>query len=332
MQNISESIISSYELWQIPIIYGQTATGKTRLSLELVKKMRKKYHKDVEIISADSRQVYRYMDIGTDKIGLDIRSQIIHHQIDIINPDQTYTAGQWQQDAYMIIDEIIWRGNIPMIVWWTGLYIDTIVYNFNMGICEPDWEFRRSLEELVLKQEISTIASHADSQDQSGSVLLWNMLNEVDPIEAAKHHPSSERFIIRALEISHKTGIPKSQLVTKQAPKYPLLLIDLQQDVQKGNELIDIRLEQMIEQWLITEVQWLLDKWYSRDFASMRTIDYKQTIQYIDGELSYEEYMRALQVINHQLAKKQRTWFRRYNSLEESEHTKRLSFYLPDYR
>lgn len=336
MQTISEAIISSFELWQIPIIYGQTATGKTRLSLELVKKMREKYHKNVEIISADSRQVYRCMDIGTDKIGLEIRSQIIHHQIDIIDPDQTYTAGQWQADTYRIIDEIIWRGNIPMIVWWTGLYIDTIIYNFNMGICEPDWEFRSDLEKFARGQsEITPFADRIDSKTQlewQNEMKLWNMLNEVDPIEAAKHHPSSERFIIRALEIYHKTWIPKSQLVTKQAPKYPLLLIDLQQDPAMWNEMIDMRLLQMIKQWLITEVQWLLDKWYTRELASMKTIDYKQTVQYIDGQLTYEEYINSLQIINHQLAKKQRTWFRRYNSLEESKHIKRLSFYLPDYR
>lgn len=332
MQIISESIINVFKPWQLPIIYGQTATGKTRLSLELVKKMRSLYKKDVEIISADSRQVYRYMDIGTDKIGLDIRNQIIHHQIDIINPDQTYTAGQWQTDVYRIIDEIIWRGNIPMIVWGTGLYIDTIVFNFNMGICEPDREFRKSLEAYVREHgEISQLGTTLIPDFPSGWQLLWNMLHEVDPIEAMKHHPSSDRFIIRALEIYHKTGVPKSQLVTKQSPKYPLLLIDLQQDVQIGNYMIDRRLEQMIDQGLVTEVQWLLDTWYSRDLASMKTIDYKQTVQYIDGELSYEEYIKALQIINHQLAKKQRTWFRRYNSLEESEYIKKLLFYLPDY-
>lgn len=316
MKAIADDIVQSFEFGQIPIIYGQTATGKTRLSLELVKKLRERYYKDVEIISADSRQVYRYMDIGTDKIGQDIRNQIIHHQIDIINPDQTYTAGQWQADTYRIIDEIIWRGNIPMIVWWTGLYIDTIVYNFNMGICEPDWEYR---EKLSAQAKLN------------GDIYLRNLLNNVDPTEAAKHHPSSERFIIRALEICYKTGIPKSQLVTKQTPKYPLLLIDLQQDVRKGNQLIDLRLEQMIEQGLIEEVLWLLNKWYTRDFASMKTIDYKQTIQYIDGELSYQRYMQDLQTINHQLAKKQRTWFRRYNQLSDSDLIQKLSFYLPDY-
>ena len=342
MQTISESIISSFELWQIPIIYGQTATGKTRLSLELVKKMREVYKKDVEIISADSRQVYREMNIGTDKISQEVRSQtswaegrVIHHQIDIINPDQTYTAGQWQADTYRIIDEIIWRGNIPMIVWWTGLYIDTIVYNFNMWICEPDWEFRKSLELYACGQgEIPRLGRELISDLASGwqsEIKLWNMLHKVDPIEAAKHHPSSDRFIIRALEIYHKTGIPKSQLVTKQQPKYPLLLIDLQQDVKKGNQMIDARLEQMIDQGLIHEVQWLLDKWYTRELASMKTIDYKQTVQYIDGELTFDEYVKSLQIINHQLAKKQRTWFRRYNALEDTKYIKRLWFYLPDY-
>lgn len=309
---IIQKVISHYKSGMVPVIYGPTATGKTKLSLELAKEFKKRYNQNVEIISADSRQVYREMNIGTDKIGQDIRNQIIHHQIDIIDPDQSYTAGQWQQDSYNIIDEIIWRGNIPMIVWGTGLYIDTVVYNFNMGVCEPDREYRKLL-------------SHYDARS------LWNKLNEVDPVEAARHHPSSDRFIIRALEIYHKTGITKTELVKRQEPKYPLLLIDLQQDVDKGNQMIDARLNQMIDQGLITEVQWLLDKWYSRELSSMKTIDYKQTVQYIAWELSYNEYMKALQIINHQLAKKQRTWFRRYNSLEESEYIKKLSFYLPDY-
>lgn len=336
---LSDEIVLRYSPISIPIIYGPTATGKTKLSLELSKKIKEKYGKDVEIISADSRQVYREMNIGTDKIGQDIRSQIIHHQIDIINPDETYTAGQWQADTYRIIDEIIWRDNIPMIVWGTGLYIDTIVFNFNMGICEPDWEFRADLERYVRgygeipRLGIGTIPDLVSGWQQWSydPMMLWNLLNQVDPTEAAKHHPSSDRFIIRALEIYYKTGIPKSQLIMKQTPKHPLLLIGLEQDVTIGNTMIDRRLKQMIEQGLVAEVQWLLEKWYSRDLASMRTIDYKQTVQYIDGTYAYDAYMEALQISNHQLAKKQRTWFRRYNYISDDKNIQKLHFFIPDY-
>lgn len=187
----------------IPVIYGQTATGKTRLSLELAKKFKEEFKKDIEIISADSRQVYRYMDIGTDKIGQDIRNQIIHHMIDIIDPDEIYTAGQWQQDSYQIIDDIISRNNLPVIVGGTGLYIDTIVYNFNMGIVEPNLEYRAELEEIAESEKLKAEGSPCAFGFQSS--VLRNMLNEIDPVEAAKHHPSSTRFIIRALEIYKQT-------------------------------------------------------------------------------------------------------------------------------
>lgn len=104
---ITQKVLSNYKPGMVPVIYGPTATGKTKLSLELAKEFKNRYNQNVEIISADSRQVYREMNIGTDKIGQDTRSQIIHHQIDIIDPEQSYTAGQWQQDTYKIIDEII---------------------------------------------------------------------------------------------------------------------------------------------------------------------------------------------------------------------------------
>lgn len=304
---IIQKIISNYRPGMVPVIYGPTATGKTKLSLELAKEFKKRYNQNVEIISADSRQVYREMNIGTDKIGQDIRDQIIHHQIDIIDPDQSYTAGQRQQDTYRIVDEIIWRWNIAMIVWGTGLYIDTVVYNFNMGICEPDREYRKLL-------------SHYDAS------LLWNKLNEVDPVEAARHHPSSDRFIIRALEIYHKTGVTKTELVKRQEPKYPLLMIWLQQDPFLGNTMIDERLEKMIQEGLILEVQGLLDKWYNCELSSMKTIDYKQTVDYLQWKLNYEEYRKLLKIANHQLAKKQRTWFRRYE-----RDNLGLFFFLPDY-
>ena len=318
ISTIVEDIFSSYKEGFIPVIYGPTATGKTRLSLELAKKL----WKPVEIVSADSRQVYKQLNIWTDKIDESIRAEIPHHQIDIIDPNEIYTAWQWQQDTYQIIEEILKRDHIPMIVGGTGLYIDTIVYNFSMHTCEPDQAYRDRLEELESKNP--------------GTV--WKMLQEIDPIEAAKNHPHSTRFIVRALEIYHVSGQTKTELMKKNPPRYPLLMIGLQQDVNIWNKLIDERIELMIKNGLVEEVKWLLEKGYDPSLTSLKTIDYKQTVQYIQGIVSYSDYIKSLQ-INHQLAKKQRTRFRRCSKNEEeswllerqNNDIHYLNYYLPDY-
>jgi tRNA dimethylallyltransferase len=339
---IIQIIINSFKIGMIPVIYGPTATWKTALSLELVKQIKSDYNKNCEIISADSRQVYKYMDIGTDKISQHIRNEIPHHLIDIVGPDEMYTAGQRQQDTYNIIEQIFESGNIPIIVWWTGLYIDTILFNYNMGIVEANWEYRRNLE----------------MRNEEWEMTLWNMLYEIDPVEAAKHHPSSTRFIIRALEIYKQTWKRKSELMIKQDVKYPLLMIWLEQDVEIWNNLIDKRLEKMIDDWLIEEVQWLLDKGFSPELNSMKSIDYKQTIERIqnskfriknselttkNSELTtknselrtklFSDYMTSLQIANHQLSKKQRTRFRKYKKFFDTQpkNVLHLDFYLPDY-
>lgn len=318
---IVDQIISSYQDGMIPIIYGPTATGKTALSLQLVEKMRERYHKDVEIISADSRQVYQYMDIGTDKVDPTIRSQIIHHLIDIVTPDQIYTAGQWQQDVYHIIDDCLARWVIPMVVGGTWLYLDTLVFNMSMWAAEPDRAYRATLEQQAL-----------DALNSWDSAYLRTLLHSIDPQEAVKHHPASSRFIIRALEIYHQTGTTKSELMKKRAPKYPFLMIHLLQDTQKGNMLIDLRIDEMINRGLLEEVKWLLTMWYHPTSNALKTIDYKQTIIYLQGGCAWEEYKQSLQIAHHQLAKKQRSWFRRYdNQIEHSLFFHFLHFYLPDF-
>lgn len=276
----------------IIVIFGQTATGKTRLSLGLSK------YFDIEVISADSRQVYREMDIGTDKVGVNITEQIPHHQINIINPDEIYTAWQRQSDTYDIIEQIKSRGKIPCIVWWTGLYIDTIYYNFTLPTIPPDPDYRKSLEIL--------------EQDKPGS--LWSRLQEIDPIEASKNHPNSTRYIIRALEIYHKTGKTKTELMQRQPVKYPIMMIWLDQDPVLGNELINKRIYEMLDRWLVDEVKWLLSKWYDPTANSLQTIDYKQVVWYLMWEYDHDEMIDRLKIANHQLAKKQRTRFRRYKN------------------
>lgn len=165
------------------IIWGATATGKSRLSVELSAFF------DLEVISSDSRQIFRTMDIGTDKIPADIRAKIPHHQIDIVNPDESYTAGQRKEAADQQMDAILARGKVPFIVGGTGLYIDTIYKNFSMPECPPDPILRADLEQ----------------KEAEDSGFLYRELSKIDPEEAQKLHPNSTRYLIRALEIYYKT-------------------------------------------------------------------------------------------------------------------------------
>jgi len=274
----------------VVIIRWATATGKTALSVEIAE------HFPVEIIGADSRQLFRGMDVGTDKISSTIREQIPHHQIDIIDPDQHYTAGQWQNDTEKIIADIQSRGKIPMIVGWTGLYIDTIYKNFSMPELPPNPTLR---EELYAKEA-----------EKAG--YLRNELFRIDPVEANKHHMNSLRYIVRALEIYYTSGKTKTESFTAHPPKWPLLLIGLRRGKDETNKRINKRIHEMFDEGLVEEVQWLLDQWYSPDLQSMQGIGYKEVVAYLQRTINKDKCEELMKRNTHYLAKKQRTWFRRY--------------------
>ncbi len=272
------------------IIWWATATWKSKLSLLLSDFF------DTEIISADSRQIFRWMDIWTDKVPLQRREKIPHHQIDIVNPDETYTAWQWKYDVENEVEEILWREKTPIIVWWTWLYIDTIYKNFQMPECPPNYEYR---EELQQKE---------DSQPW----YVYSLLKEIDPEEASKLHPNATRYIIRALEIYHKIWKTKTELFLHQPVKHPLLMLWLWREKEETNSRINARIKEMLKNWLVDEVKWLLDEWYSPSLQSMQWIWYKEVVGYIQWEYGYEEMEELLKKHTHYLAKKQRTRFRRY--------------------
>ncbi len=272
------------------IIRWATATGKTWLSLEMAK------HFPVEIIGADSRQLFRGMDIGTDKISQEIRKKVPHHQIDIISPDEHYTAGQWQTDTENIIRDIQTRGKIPMIVGWTGLYVDTIYKNFSMPELPPNPALR---EELYAKEEAKPWC-------------LRNELFRIDPEEANKHHMNSLRYIIRALEIYYSSGKTKTESFTANPPQWPLLMIGLRRWKDETNKRINKRIHEMFDEWLIEEVQWLLNQWYDPNLQSMQGIGYKEVVEYIHRKINKDKCEELIKRNTHYLAKKQRTWFRRY--------------------
>lgn len=274
----------------VVVIWWATATGKSRLSVELSEFF------DMEVISSDSRQIFRKMDIWTDKISAEIRAKIPHHQIDIVNPDQTYTAWEWKEDVDKEVDDILSRWKFPFIVWWTGLYIDTIYKNFSMPECAPDYKLR---EELEKKEAVEPWYVHKE-------------LTKVDPEEASKLHPNSTRYIIRALEIFYKTGKTKTEWYIQQPVRHPLLMLWLWRDKESTNQLINARIKEMFKAGLVDEVDWLLKEGYSPDLQSMQGIWYKEVVRYLQWEYNYDKMEELLKRDTHHLAKKQRTWFRRY--------------------
>ncbi len=272
------------------VIRWATATWKSKLSLLLSDFF------PFEIISADSRQIFRWMDIWTDKVPLQWREKIPHYQIDIVNPDETYTAWQRKFDVENDVEKILSHKKHPIIVWGTWLYIDTIYKNFQMPECPPNYEYR---EELQKRENLEPW-------------YVYNLLQQIDPDEASKLHPNATRYIIRALEIYHETWKTKSELFLHQPVKHPLLMIGLWREKEETNMLINARIKEMLKIWLVDEVEWLLNKWYDPSLQSMQWIWYKEVIGYIRWEYGYDEMEELLKKNTHYLAKKQRTRFRRY--------------------
>lgn len=274
----------------VVIIRWATATGKSKLSILLSQYI------DEEIISADSRQIFRYMNIGTDKVADDVLKKITHHQINIVDPDETYTSGQRKNDVYKIIPDILARQKIPMIVGGTWLYIDTVYKNFSMPDIPPDMQLR---DELFAKEEQTPWILHQE-------------LMKIDPEEAAKLHPKSTRYIVRALEIYHKSGENKTDTFISQPPARPLLMLGLRREKEDTNKKINARVREMLKWWLIEEVEWLLKKWYKKELQSMQWIGYKEVVEYLEWRCSYKDMEDRIMITTHQLAKKQRSRFRRY--------------------
>ncbi len=273
----------------IVVIRWTTATWKTKLSIELSK------YFGMEIISSDSRQIFRYMDIWTDKISKDIQKRVKHYQIDIVNPDEKYTAWQWKKDSELYIDNILYSWKIPFIVWWTWLYIDTLYKNYSMPWCKPDYDLRNKLYE----------------KENKNPWILHKLLQEIDPITADKLHKNSIRYIVRALEIFYKTWMKKSN--SEELPvKYPILMIWIWREKNIVNKLIKDRIYEMIDRGLIEETEKLLNMWYTKDLQSMQWIWYKQVVKYLNWEYSKEDMILDIQKNTEHLAKKQRTRFRRY--------------------
>ncbi|MFC1948395.1 tRNA (adenosine(37)-N6)-dimethylallyltransferase MiaA [Chloroflexota bacterium] len=269
-------------------VVGPTATGKSDLAIFLAREF------DGEVISADSRQVYRYMDIGTAKLSREELELVPHHLIDIINPDEDFSLAQYQEMVTHIIGDIHQRGKFPILAGGSGQYIWALLEGWGIPRVEPDPELRQRLEEKAAEGK-------ADE--------LYSELEEVDPEAAKSIDPRNVRRVIRALEVTFQSSKPFSQMRTKKIPPYETLIIGLTTDRKELYRRIDLRVDSMIENGLVDEVKKLMKMGYGANIPAMSGIGYKQIMMYLDGEISLESAVHQIKTETHRLVRRQYNWF-----------------------
>lgn len=283
------------------VIAGATGVGKTELAHTLAIKL------DGEIISADSRQVYRYMDIGTAKPGKSLQDELPYHLIDVVDPDENFTVADFKEKAEEIIAQIYSRDKVPFLVGGTGLYIKAIVSGL-FPSPSPSTEIRQKLQLQGIK---------------FGSKYLYDKLCQIDKEKAKRLNPNDIRRIIRALEVFYQTGVPISQLQKYKTLKkdYDLIMICLNKDRNKLYHQINERVDKMIKDGLVDEVKSLLKMGYNENLISMQAVGYKQIIGYLKGEYGLDEAIEVMKKQTRNFAKRQLIWFRA---------EKRFSWFDPD--
>jgi tRNA dimethylallyltransferase len=269
-------------------IVGPTAVGKSVLAIRLAQVF------DGEIVSADSRQVYRYVDIGTAKPSHEERALVPHHLIDVVDPDQDFSLALYQEMAYRAVEDINERGKLPLLVGGSGLYVQTVIGGFSIPQVAPDPELRQRLEEKAAGE---------------GYVALYRELEQVDADAARKIDPRNVRRVIRALEVCHTAGLPFSQLRSSE-PLFQTLVIGLTTAREDLYRRIDDRVDSMIERGLVEEVQALLKRGYSLDLPSLSGLGYKQIGDYLQGEVELDMVVQRIKHETHRFARHQYAWFR----------------------
>ena len=270
-------------------IVGPTAIGKSQLALRLAREF------NGEIINADSRQVYRYMNIGTAKPTQEELTLVPHRLIDIINPDEDFSLAQYQEMAYRAISDVQKRGKLPLLVGGTGQYVRAVLEGWAIPPVAPDPELRRNLTER---------ASRGEAEE------LYRELVRLDPAAAQKIDPRNVRRVIRALEVSRHAGAPFSELQKRKTPPFESMIIGLTADRAELYRRIDARVERMIEQGFVEEVRKLVSLGYGLDLPSMSGIGYKQIGQFLKGELTLETAIEQIKFETHRVARHQYNWFR----------------------
>ena len=273
------------------VIGGPTASGKTALSIELAKTI------NGEIISADSMQIYKEMNIGTAKPDEEEKQNIPHYMMDILNPNERYSVADYKKDAKKAIKEILKKGKTPIIIGGTGLYIDSIIYEIEFAQIETDLAYRKELEEIVENEGLHT---------------LYEKAKQIDPKAMEKISQNDQKRILRVLEIYHQTGKTKTELdiESKKVPEYNYKMFAINMDRDVLYERINKRVDLMIEKGLIEEVKNIYEK-YNEFPTSMQALGYKEVIEYLEGKVTKEEMIDKIKMESRRYAKRQLTWFRK---------------------
>ena len=303
-----------------PIVYvigGPTASGKSKLAVELAKKV------NGEIISADSMQIYKEMNIGTAKVNKEEMQGVQHYLVDFVSPDERYSVSNFKKDAEKAIEEILEKGKTPIVVGGTGLYIDSLIYGIEFQNEEVDLEYREKLNKIA---------------DEKGLESLYKKAQEIDPEAMKKISINDRKRIIRVLEIYHKTGKTKTEQELqsrKNEVKYEYKVFAITMDREKLYERIEKRIDFMIEQGLIEEVKQILEKYHTFPTA-MQGLGYKEVGEYLEGSCTKEEMIEKIKSETRKYAKRQLTWFRKnkqtiwLNGLDDIQNN--LKIILEEYK
>ncbi len=275
------------------VIAGPTASGKTKLSIELAKQI------NGEIISSDSMQIYKWMDIGTAKVTKEEADGIKHYLIDIVEPNERYTVSNFKKDAENAIEEILSKGKTPIVVGGTGLYIDSLIYGIEYQDMDFDEEYRKNLME--------------QAETEEGLNQLYNEALKIDKQAMEKISPNDTKRIVRVLEIYHSTGKTKTELEIesrKNGVKYNYHVFVVNMDREKLYERINLRVDMMVDAGLIEEVKDICKRYNSFPTA-MQGLGYKEVVEYLENKTSKEEMIDKIKKESRHYAKRQLTWFRK---------------------
>lgn len=281
----------------IVIICGPTAVGKTAVSIELAKKL------NGEIVSADSMQIYKHFDIGSAKPTAEEMGDIKHYLIDEIDPKEEFSVAEYRKMAKGYIEEIFAKGKLPIIAGGTGLYINALMYEMDFSNAHSDPEYRDALDKLWR---------------QKGGDFLHQQLAQIDPEAASRIHANNVKRVIRALEVNKVSGENMSNFQTDLIPTkdYDVILIGLKRLRMRLYSAINKRVDAMMEMGLLDEIKNLKTLGLDDKFISMQGIGYKEVLPYLDGKYSYEQMVSTIKQNSRRYAKRQLTWFRRYDTIQ----------------
>jgi len=281
---------------RIIVLCGPTAVGKTKFAIDIALK------NNCEIVSCDSMQLYKYMDIGSAKPTAEERAKVKHYLVDEVDPRDAFSVVKYQNMAKTAIEEIFNNGKTPLIAGGTGLYLNSLLYDMDFSAPPRNDDYRTSLFQEA---------------EELGVMSIYNKLQEVDPQAAERIHPNNIKKVVRALEAAEE-GEKVKDFATEpvKTKDYDSLLIGLARNRQELYDRIDERVDILVEQGLFDEVKRLTEMGLSDKDISMKGIGYKEIIGYFNGEYPYEEALRLIKRNTRHLAKRQMTWFRRYKDMK----------------